>query len=109
MYVQRKIPSNKTLYKKEPVAQNWVSSDYHKIEFRDPVLQIILERSRTVQSSVGLLSGEVRQEQRGESITKHYVRYASLAANLQPPLRAYDSVTALTSHFSLEIRRNSVH
>ena len=37
-------------------------------------------------------------------MTEHYVRYASLAANLQPPLTEYDLVTALTSHFSLEIR-----
>jgi len=38
-------------------------------------------------------------------MTEHYVRYASLAANLQPPLTEYDLVTALTSHFSLEIQR----
>ena len=37
-------------------------------------------------------------------MTEHYVRYASLAANLQPPLTEYDLVTALTSHFPLEIR-----
>jgi len=38
-------------------------------------------------------------------MTGHYVRYVSLAANLQPPLTEYDLVTALTSHFSLEIQR----
>jgi len=37
-------------------------------------------------------------------MTEHYVRYASLAANLQPPLTEYDLVTALTSHFSMEIQ-----
>jgi hypothetical protein len=38
-------------------------------------------------------------------MTEHYVRYASLAANLQPPPAEYDSVTALTSHFPMEIQR----
>jgi len=37
-------------------------------------------------------------------MTENYVRYASLAANLQPPLTEYDLVTALTSHFSMEIK-----
>ena len=37
-------------------------------------------------------------------MTEHYVRYASLAANLQPPLTEYDLVTALVSHFSKEIQ-----
>jgi hypothetical protein len=38
-------------------------------------------------------------------MTEHYVRYASVAANLQPPLTEYDLATALTSHFSMEIQR----
>ena len=38
-------------------------------------------------------------------MTEHYVRYASLAANLQPPLTKYDLVTALTCHFSMDIQR----
>jgi len=38
-------------------------------------------------------------------MTEYYVRYASLAANLQPPLTEYDLVTVLTSHFSMEIQR----
>ena len=38
-------------------------------------------------------------------MTEHYVRYASLASNLRPPLTEYDLVTALTSHFSMEIQR----
>jgi len=38
-------------------------------------------------------------------MTEHYVRYASLAANLQPPLTEYDLVTALTSYLSMEIQR----
>jgi len=38
-------------------------------------------------------------------MTEHYVLYASLAANLQPPLTECDFVTALTSHFPMENQR----
>jgi len=38
-------------------------------------------------------------------MTEHYVQYASLAANLQPPLTEYVLVTALTLHFSTKIQR----
>jgi len=38
-------------------------------------------------------------------MTEHYAQYASLAANLQPPLTEHDLVTALTSHFPTEIQR----
>jgi hypothetical protein len=37
-------------------------------------------------------------------MTEHYVRHASLAANLQPTLTECDLVTALTSHFSMGIQ-----
>jgi len=38
-------------------------------------------------------------------MTEYYVLYASLAANLQPPLTEYFLVTALTSHFPIENQR----
>ena len=50
------------------------------------------------------LSGKVRRERR-ESTTEYYVRYVSLAAHLKPSLTENDLVTALTSHFSMEIQR----
>jgi hypothetical protein len=37
-------------------------------------------------------------------MSEHCVRYASLAANLRPPLTDYGLVTALTSHFSMKIQ-----
>jgi hypothetical protein len=38
-------------------------------------------------------------------MTEHYVQYANLAANLQPPLTEYVLMTALTLHFSMKIQR----
>ena len=37
-------------------------------------------------------------------MTECYVRYASLAANLQPLLTEYDLVANLISHFPMEIK-----
>ena len=38
-------------------------------------------------------------------MTSHYLRYASLAANLQPPMTEEDLVGALTSHYPIVIQR----
>ena len=93
---------------KDPFAQNWVSSEYHKMDsyqsFKSQFSRLFwneLEQSRV---RCDIYQGKYDRNG-GESMTEHYVRYASLAANLQPPLAEYDLVTALTSHFSIEIQR----
>jgi hypothetical protein len=92
----------------DPFAQNWISSEYQKIDlyqsFKSQFSKLLwgeLQQSR-VQCDIyqGKHNGNGRK-----SMTEHYVRYASLAANLQPPLNEYDLMTALTSHFSMEILR----
>jgi len=91
---------------KDPVAKNWASPEYHKIEFYQSFKAQFsklfwneLEQSRV---RCNIYRGKYDRNV-GESMTEHYVRYTSVAANLQPPLTEYDLVTALTSHFSLEI------
>jgi hypothetical protein len=93
---------------KDPFAQNGVNSEYHKIDsyqsFKSQFYQLFwneLEQSRV---RCEIYEGWCDRKG-GESMTEHYVRYASLAANLQLPLTEYDLVTALTSHFSVEIQR----
>jgi hypothetical protein len=93
---------------KDPFAQNWVSSEYRKIDsyqsFKSQFSKLFwneLEQSRV---RCDIYQGKYDRNG-GESMTEHYVRYASLAANLQPSLKEYDLVTALTSHFSMEIQR----
>jgi hypothetical protein len=93
---------------KDPFAQNWVSSEYHKIDsyqsFKSQFSKLFwneLEQSRV---RCDIYQGKYDRNG-GENMTEHYVRYASLAANLQPPLTKYDLVTALTCHFSMDIQR----
>ena len=93
---------------KDPFAQNWVSSAYQKIDsyqsFKSQFSKLFwneLEQSRV---RCDIYQGKYNRNGR-ESMTEHYVRYASLGANLQPPLTEYDVVTALTSHFPMEIQR----
>jgi len=114
MYFEfKKVPKNLKLLLvlraiKDPFAQNWVSSEYHKMNscqsFKSQFSKLFwneLEQSRV---RCDIYQGKYDRNG-GESMTEHYVRYASLAANLQPPLTEYDLVTALTSHFSMEIQR----
>ena len=96
MYFEfKKVPENLKLSLvlraiRDPFAQNWVSSEYH-----------IMDSYQSFESQFSKLFWNELEE----SMTEHYVRYASLAANLQPSLTEYDLVTALTSHFSMEIQR----
>jgi hypothetical protein len=107
----KKVPENLKLPLvlraiKDPFAQNWVNSEYHKIDsyqsFKTQFYKLFwneLEQSR-VKCDIYLGKYDGNGE---EPIKEHYVRYASRAANLQPPLSEYDLVTALTSHFPMEI------
>jgi hypothetical protein len=108
MYFEvKKIPQNLKLPLvlcaiKDPFAQNWVCSEYHKIDsyqgFKAQFAKLFwneLEQSR-VRCDIYLGKYDWSE---GESMTEHYVRYVSLAANLQPPLTEYGLVTMLTSHF----------
>ena len=114
MYFElKKVPENLKLPLvlraiKDPFAENWVSSEYHKIDsyqsFKMQFSKLFwneLEQSRV---RCDIYQGKY-DKSGGESMTEHYVRYARLAANLQPPLTEYDLVTALSSHFPLETQR----
>jgi hypothetical protein len=115
MYFEvKKIPENLKLPHvlraiNDPFAQNWVSSEYHEVDsyqgFKAQFTKLFwneLEQSRV---QCDIYQGKYDRSE-GESMTEHYVRYASLAANLQPPLTEYDLVTALTSHFPMEIQHS---
>jgi hypothetical protein len=93
---------------KDQFAQNWVSSEYQKIGsydiFKEQFSKLFwneLEQSRV---RCDVYQGRYNRDS-GETMTEHYVKYASLAANLQPPLSEYDLVTALNSHFPIDIQR----
>jgi len=109
----KKIPENLKLPLvlhaiKDPFAQNWVSSEYHKIDsyqsFKSQLSKLFWNELEQSRDRCDIYQGKYDRNG-GESMTDYYVRYASLAANLQSPLTEYDLVTALTSHFSMEIQR----
>jgi hypothetical protein len=91
-----------------PFAQNWVSSEYHKLDsyqgFKSQFSKLFWKELEQARVRCNIYQGKYDRNE-GESMTEHYVRYDSLAANLQPPLTEYDLVTALTSHSSMEIKR----
>jgi hypothetical protein len=81
---------------KDPFAQNWVSSAYHKIDsyqrFKTQFSKLFwneLEQSRV---RCDIYQGKYDRNG-GESTTEHYVRYASLSINLQTPLTEYNLAT----------------
>jgi hypothetical protein len=92
---------------KDPFAQNWVSSEYHKLDsyqdFKSQFSKLFWNELEQAIGRCDIYQGKYDRND-GESMTEHYVRYARLAANLQPPLTEYDLVTPLTSHFSMEIQ-----
>jgi len=93
---------------KDPFAQNWVSSEYHKIDsyqsFKSQISKLLLNELEQSRVRCDIYQG--KYDRNGvESMTEHYARYASLAANFQPTLIEYELVTALTSDFSMEIQR----
>jgi len=93
---------------KDPFAQNWVRSEYHKIDsyqtFKFQLSKLFWNQLEQPTVRCDIYQGKYDRNG-GEYMTESYVRYASLAANLQPPLTEYDLVTALTWLFSMEIQR----
>jgi hypothetical protein len=93
---------------KDPFAQDWVSSAYHKLNsyesFKSQFARLFWNELEQARVRCDIYQGKYDKNE-GESMAEHYVRYASLAANLQPPLSEFGLVTALTSHFSMEIQR----
>jgi len=91
---------------KVPFAQNCIGSEYHKIDsyqsFKSQFSKLFWNKLEQSRVRCDIYQGKCDRNGR-ESMSEHYFRYAGLASNLQPPLTECDLVTALTSHFSMEI------
>jgi hypothetical protein len=99
MYFElKKVPENLKLPLvlraiKDPVAQNWVSSEYHKIDsYQSFKAQFSkLSWNELEQSRVRCDIYQGKYDRNGdESRMEHYIRYASLAAKFQPLLTKYN-------------------
>jgi hypothetical protein len=92
-------------------AQKWISAIRHKLrsydEFREQFSKILWNDLRQAQVKVSIYLDKFDRRS-GESMAQHFLRYANLASNLQPPLTDLDLIGAVTSHFSIEIQRSLV-
>jgi len=70
---------------KDPFAQNSVSSEYHKIDsyqsFKSQFSKLFWNELEQFRVRCDIYQGKYNKNG-GESMTEHYVRYASLAANV---------------------------
>ena len=92
-------------------AQEWISAIRHKLqsydEFREQFSKFLWNDLRQAQVKVSIYQDKFDRRS-GESMAQHFLRYANLASNLQPPLTDLDLIGAVTSHFSIEIQRSLV-
>ena len=92
----------------DPYAKSWMQAVYHDLhsydEFKQKFMQLLWNEVR--QSSVRVSIFQDRYDRRsGETMQSHFLKYAGLAANLQPPLSELDLVNALISHYPSDIQR----
>jgi hypothetical protein len=78
---------------KDPFPQNWVSSEYHKLDsyqrFKSQFARLFWNKFEQAGVRCDIYQGKYDKNE-GEYMAEHYVRFASLAAYLQPPLSEFD-------------------
>jgi hypothetical protein len=91
--------------------QEWISAARHKLqsydEFREQFSKFLWDDLRQTQVKVSIYQDKF-DTRSGESMALHFLWYANLASNLQPPLTDFYLIGAVTSHFSIEIQRSLI-
>jgi len=97
----KKVPENLKLPLilraiKDPFAQNWVSSEYRKIDsyqsFKAQFSKLFWNKLEQSRVQCDIYQGKYDWNV-GESTTEHYIRIVNLAVNLQTSLTEYDLAT----------------
>jgi hypothetical protein len=88
----------------DPYAKSWIQAVYHDLhsydEFKQKLTQLLWNKVR--QSSVRVSIFQDPYDRRSEeTMQSHFLNYAGLAANLQPPLSEPD----LISHYPPDIQK----
>ena len=94
-----------------PIAKSWFSTVYHELNGYEQFKSLFtkfLWNSPTQSRIRCSIYQDKFTGQDGESMTSHYLKYANLAANLQPAMSEEDLVGALTSHYSFTIQRSLI-
>jgi len=92
----------------DPIAKSWFSTVYDELvdyEHFKRLFTKFLWNAPTQSRIRCSIYQDKFNRQEGEAMTSHYLRYANLAANLQPPMTEEDLVGALTSHYPIVVQR----
>ena len=95
----------------DPVAKNWFSTVYSELkcyEHFKTLFTNFLWNSPTQSRVRCSIYQDKFTRQDGETMTSHYLRYANLAANLQPAMSEEDLVGALISHYPIAVQRSLI-
>jgi len=95
----------------DPIAKSWFSTVYGELkgyEHFKTLFKKFLWNSPTQYRIRCSMYQDKFTKQDGESLTSHYLRYANLAANLQPAMSEDDLIGALTSHYPIVVQRSLI-
>jgi hypothetical protein len=96
---------------KEPFAKQWLSSVFDKTKNYDEFEKAFTEllwcpsRQASIRSAIYL---DKHDSVSGESCLDHYIRHANMASTLNPPMSDLDLLSALTSHFELQVQQGLI-
>ena len=89
----------------------WLSAVYHDLkdyeQFRENFANISWSKPHQSRIRCALYQDKYSRKE-GESMTAHFLRYANLASNLQPPMSEDDPISALISHCSIHVQKNII-
>jgi hypothetical protein len=94
-----------------PIAKSWFITVYGELngyEHFKTLFTKFLWKSPTHSRIRCSIYQDKFTRQDGESMTSHYLRYANLAANLQPPMTEEDLMGALTLHYPIVVQRSMI-
>jgi len=95
----------------DPIAKNWVSTVYGELKSYELFKTLFTKFLWNVPTQSRIRCSIYQDKftrQDGEYMSSHYLKYANLAANIQPALSEEDLVGALTSHCPVIVQRSLI-
>lgn len=95
----------------DPVARNWFSTVYGELKgyehFKTLFTNFFWNSPAQARIRCSIYQDKFTRQD-GETMTSHYLKYANLAANLQPAMSEEDLIGALTSHYPIAVQRSLI-
>jgi len=95
----------------DPITKSWFSTVYCELHYYEHFNTLFTKClwNSPIQSRIRCSIYQDKFTRKdGESMTSHHLRYANLAANLQPAMSEEDLVGALTSHYPIVVQRSLI-